>query len=43
MTLYLFRGLLVRGDNLVPLDLLDPLVDQALRGLLDLLERREFL
>lgn len=35
--------LLVRGDKLVPLDLLDPLADQALRGLLDLLERREFL
>ena len=43
MIFYLPRGLLVRGDNLVLLDLLDPLADQALRGLLDLLERKEFL
>lgn len=33
----------MRGGNLVPLDLLDLLADQALRGLLDPLERREFL
>lgn len=37
------RGLLVRGDKPVLLDLLDLLVDQALRGLLDHLERKEFL
>lgn len=43
MILYLSRDLLVRGDKLVPLDLLDLLADQALRGLLDPLERREFL
>lgn len=36
-------GLLVRGAKLVLLDLLDLLVDLALRGLLDPLERREFL
>lgn len=36
-------GLLVRGDRLVLLDLSDLLADRALRGLLDLLERREFL
>lgn len=43
MTLYLSRGLLVRGGKLVLLDLLDLLADQALRGLLGLRERREFL
>lgn len=41
--LYLSRGRLVRGDKLVPQDLLDLLADQALRGHLDPLERREFL
>lgn len=36
-------GLLVRGGQLVPLDLLDLLADQALRAHLDQLERRAFL
>lgn len=43
MILYLSRGLLVRGDQLVLLDLLDLLADRAPRGPQDLLERREFL
>lgn len=43
MMLYLCRGLLVREDQLVLLDPLDPLVDLVLRGLLETLERREFL
>lgn len=43
MLLYLSRDLLVRGDQPVPLDLLDLLADQALRGLQDPLERKEFL
>lgn len=43
MILDLSRALLVRGGNLVPPGLLDLLEDQVLRGLLDLLERKEFL
>lgn len=43
MILDLSRALLVRGGSLVPLGLLDLLEDQVLRGLLDLLERKEFL
>lgn len=43
MLSYLSRGLLVRGDQLVLLDLLDLLADQVLRDLQDLLERKEFL
>lgn len=39
----LSRDLLVRGANLVPLGLWDLLEDQVLRGLLGLLERKEFL
>lgn len=41
--LYLSRGLLVRGGNLVLLGLLDLLEDQVLRDLLDLQERKGFL
>lgn len=43
MMLYLSRGPLVRGGKLVLLGLLDHLEDQVLKGLQDLLERREFL
>lgn len=43
MILDLSRALLVRGGSLVPLGLLDLLEDQVLRGLLGLLERKEFL
>lgn len=43
MMLYLSRGPLVKGGNLVLLGLLDPLEDQVPRGLQDLPERREFL
>lgn len=39
----LSRVLLVRGASLVPPGLLDLLEDQVLRGLQDLLERKESL